>query len=42
LELLVDGGFVSEQRLKPLIEETNELISIFVKMVINTKARESK
>jgi four helix bundle protein len=42
LELLVDGGFVSEQRLRPLIEETNELISIFVKMVINTKARESK
>ncbi len=42
LELLIDGGYVTENKLKPLCVETQELISIFVKMVINTKARKKK
>jgi four helix bundle protein len=39
LELLIEGGFVAENKLKPLCIETQELISIFVKMVLNIKAR---
>ena len=39
LELLIEGGFVAEIKLKPLCQETQELISIFVTMVVNTKAR---
>lgn len=39
LELLVDGGYETEQKLKPLRDETNELISIFVSIVTKTKAR---
>ena len=39
LELLVDGGYETEQRLKPLRDETQELIAIFVSIATNTKAR---
>jgi len=39
LELLVDGKYVSANKLASLRAETNELISIFVTMVVNTKKR---
>ncbi len=42
LELLIDGGYVPEPKLKSLIDETQELISIFVKIAINTKNRKIK
>ncbi len=37
LELLIEGGFVAETKLKPLCEETNELIAIFFSIVLNAK-----
>lgn len=37
LELLSDSGVVSSKRLQPLLQETNELISIFVTIVRRTK-----
>src|SRR6266404_4188893 len=39
LELLLYGGFGSAPKLKPLRDETNELIAIFVSIVLNAKAR---
>lgn len=42
LELLIEGEFVAENKLKPLCEETNELISIFVTMVLRAKSRTQK
>ena len=39
LELLIDGGFVAENKLKPLCDETQELIAILVTIVVNTKAK---
>lgn len=42
LELLVDGGFVSEKKLRLLRDETNELISIFVTIAVNAKTRQKK
>ncbi len=42
LELLIEGNFVSEKKLKPLCDETNELISIFVTMTLKTKSRHKK
>jgi four helix bundle protein len=39
LEMLVDGDYVPEARLKPLINETNELIAIFVTIVNKVKSR---
>jgi four helix bundle protein len=39
LELLVDAGYETEKKLKPLRDETNELIAIFVSIVTKTKAR---
>ncbi|NOT48147.1 MAG: four helix bundle protein [Acidobacteria bacterium] len=39
LELLVDGKYVPAKKLESLRAETNELISIFVTMVVNTKKR---
>ncbi len=42
LELLIDGGFVAESKLKPLCDETRELIAIFVRMVLNAKDRKNK
>jgi four helix bundle protein len=42
LELLVDGNYVQPSKLQPLRDETNELISIFVTMVVNAKRRPRK
>jgi len=38
LELLVESASMSFKRLQPLLDETNELISIFVTIVKRTKA----
>jgi four helix bundle protein len=37
LELLIDAGTVPQKQLLPLVDETNELISIFVTIVKRTK-----
>jgi four helix bundle protein len=42
LELLIDGGFVAEQKLKPLCDETQELIAIFATMALKAKSRNQK
>ena len=42
LEMLVAGKYLAEDRLKPLIQETDELIAIFVTMVNKVKARKAK
>ncbi len=42
LELLIAGDFVSEYKLKPLCQETNELIAIFVTIVRKTKSKSKK
>ena len=42
LELLADGGYETEKKLKPLRDETNELISIFVSIVTKTKSRRKR
>ena len=39
IELLIDGKFVIESKLKPLYDETQELIKILVTTVVKTKAR---
>jgi four helix bundle protein len=39
LELLIEGEFVAENKLKPLCEETNELISIFVTITLKAKSK---
>ncbi len=39
LEILIEGGFVTENKLKPLCDETNELISIFVTITLKTKSK---
>jgi len=39
LELLGESGIVSAKRLKPLYDETNELIAIFTTIVKKVKAR---
>ena len=39
LDLLVDGGYETEKKVKRLRDETNELIAIFVSIVTKTKAR---
>ena len=39
LELLVEGGYVGKTKLDPLRAETDELISIFVSIVLRTKSR---
>ena len=39
LELLIDGGYETEKKLKPLRDETHELIAIFVSIVVKTKDR---
>jgi len=38
LELLTDAGTVPLPKLQPLLDETNELMAIFVTIVKNTKA----
>lgn len=42
LELLIAGGYIAENKLKLLRDETQELISIFVAMFVNTKKRKLK
>lgn len=42
LELLIEGEYVPKVKLQPLRDETNELISIFVTMVVNAKKRKSR
>jgi len=42
LDLLIEGDFVAENKLLPLCTETNELISIFVTIVIKTKSKNEK
>lgn len=37
LELLIEGGFVAENKLKSLSDETDELIAIFVTSVLKAK-----
>jgi len=39
LELLGEASFFTGERLQPLHQETEELISMFVTMVKNVKAR---
>lgn len=39
LELLIAAGYATETKLKPLCNETHELIAIFVTMVNNTKRK---
>ena len=39
LELLVEAGIVPEEKLKPLIKETDELIAMFVTIVTKVKRR---
>ncbi len=39
LELLIEGGFVTESKLKPFCDETNELIAIFVTIVLKAKEK---
>lgn len=42
LEMLATGEYVNLPKLKPLLDETNELIAIFVTMVTKTKAKRQK
>lgn len=42
MELIVQAEYISQNKLKLLIDETNELISIFVTMVKNTKINNEK
>ncbi|HEX8649417.1 MAG TPA: four helix bundle protein [Pyrinomonadaceae bacterium] len=39
LELVSEAGFFTEERLKPLHDEAEELIAMFVTMVKNVKAK---
>ena len=39
LELLVESEIVAGEKLKPLMNETDELIAIFVTIAKNTKRR---
>jgi len=42
LELLIDGGYETEKKLKPLRDETNELMAIFVSIVTRTKSKRTR
>ena len=42
LELVSEAGFFTEERLKPLHDEAEELIAMFVTMVKNVKAKGRK
>ncbi|GAB4408216.1 MAG: four helix bundle protein [Anaerolineae bacterium] len=42
LELLVESGIMTEERLKPLSNETEELTAIFVSMVKKVKSKRGK
>jgi four helix bundle protein len=39
LELLVESGIIPEKKLKPLMQEADELIAIFVTIVTKVKAK---
>ena len=39
LELLIDGDFITKNKLQSLCDETKELIAIFVSMVLKAKSR---
>ena len=41
LELLVEGRYITEKKLKPLRDETHELIAIFVSIVTKAQAAKS-
>ena len=42
LELLADSGIVSAKRLEPLISEADELIKMFVAMVVKVKQKHKR
>jgi len=42
LELLIESGILSEERLKPLCQETEELTAIFVTIVKKVKNKRNK
>ena len=42
LDLLIGAGFAPVAKFQPLINETNELIAIFVTMVLKAKSRNKK
>jgi four helix bundle protein len=42
LELLADAGIIKSTSIAPLLQETNELIAIFVTMTKNVKMRRRK
>jgi four helix bundle protein len=42
LELLMESGIMTEERLKPLYAETEELTAIFVSMVKKVKSKQGK
>ncbi len=42
LDLLVGGEYSKKEKLQPLIDETNELIAIFVSIVLKAKGRKKK
>ena len=42
LELLADSGIVSARRLQPLVTEAEELIKMFVAMVVKVKHRQNR
>jgi four helix bundle protein len=41
-ELIIESDIFSADRMKPLCEEANELLAMFVKMVKNVKARKGR
>jgi hypothetical protein len=42
MELLVESGMVPEERLRPLMQEVNELLAITVASIRTTKAKGQK
>jgi four helix bundle protein len=42
LELLADSGIVPAKRLQPLVSETEELIKMFVAMVVKVKRKQKR
>jgi four helix bundle protein len=42
LEIIIEANIFPENRIKPLIEETNELIAIFTAIVIKVKQKDKK
>jgi four helix bundle protein len=42
LDLLHKSGAVSESRLAPLVDETDQIIAILAKIIVNTKNRPAR